>query len=122
MPGKPQDPRLVRWQLRRASRAGVKAAILYLDSLRLVTPLSVTRELLTAQDEDAGGRVRKFRMEFIREVSVRESALGRPREMEQPRRFELHLPASLLAEIDEKRGDTPRAAWIRQAIEQRLHP
>lgn len=36
------------------------------------------------------------------------------------RRFTLEMPDSLLRQVDEARGDVPRNAWIRRAIEQRL--
>jgi len=35
-------------------------------------------------------------------------------------RVHIHLPASLLAEVDCLRGDVPRAAWLRRAVEQRV--
>ena len=35
-------------------------------------------------------------------------------------RLEVRLPTSLLEQIDEARGDVPRAAWVRRALEARL--
>jgi len=38
------------------------------------------------------------------------------------KRVNLELSEELLAQIDAERGDVPRNAWIRRAIEQRLAP
>lgn len=37
-----------------------------------------------------------------------------------PVRIEITVPESTYEEIERARGDVPRAAWIKRAIEQRL--
>jgi hypothetical protein len=34
----------------------------------------------------------------------------------------LRLEPEMIAEIDKARGDVPRAAWVRRAVQLRLHP
>jgi hypothetical protein len=70
-----EEQDIMRWKLEKAARAGAQASFQYLDSLRKVTPLAVSDELLTAIDED-GGCVRRFRLAFVREVFVREEVLA----------------------------------------------
>lgn len=129
---------MVRHLINGAIATNRRLHIQYLDSARLVEPLALNGDLLTArivndddldddllnEEETGSGRIRQWRVEFIREaVIMPERRLGRPPRRTEPyQKLTMELPAALVAQLDDwlERHSGPRNEFVAAAIREKL--